>query len=96
VNLAGNIIVADTNNHLVQQFGPDGSFIQAFSTKGSGPGQFSTPASMVVDSAGNIIMADSYNHQVQQFGPDRNIIVGDDSQWWMLETCRRDNHVLQP
>jgi hypothetical protein len=40
----------------------------------SGPGQFSYPEGVAVDSAGNIIMADSNNNQVQQFGPDGSFI----------------------
>jgi DNA-binding beta-propeller fold protein YncE len=45
----------------VQQFGPDGLFICAFGTKGSGNGQFLSPHGVAVDSVGNIVVADSHN-----------------------------------
>jgi sugar lactone lactonase YvrE len=38
-------------------------------TQGSGPGQFSQPRSVAVDSAGNVYVADSGNSRIQKFTP---------------------------
>ena len=45
----GNIIVADEDNHRVQVFRPDGTFVRSFGTQGSGAGQMSYPIGVAVD-----------------------------------------------
>lgn len=64
---AGNIVVADSENHRVQVFGADGLFFCAFGSEGSGDGEFDFPIGVVVDSAGNIIVTDTNNCWVQVF-----------------------------
>lgn len=53
----------------VQQFAPDGQFIQGFGLDGYGGGenQFRAPHSLVTDAQGNLYVVDSYNHRIQKF-----------------------------
>ena len=75
VDGAGNIIVADPNNHSIRSITPAGevSTIAGDVTGGfmDGPGAtalFSLPAGVAVDGAGNIIVADLSNHSIRKIG----------------------------
>jgi streptogramin lyase len=65
----GDILVADGyRNSRVVQFSKDGKFIRKIGgVKGSEPGQFNIPHSVVVDSRGRIIVADVENSRLQIF-----------------------------
>ena len=65
----GDILVADGyRNSRVVQFSKDGKFIRKIGgVKGSEPGQFNVPHSVVVDSKGRIIVADAENSRIQVF-----------------------------
>jgi len=45
---AGNIYVADFENHRVQVFGPDGVLKAVFASHGSGDGQLNHPTDPIV------------------------------------------------
>jgi sugar lactone lactonase YvrE len=62
--------VADTLNHRIQVFGPDGAFLRSFGSFGSGEGQFYEPRGVAVDAQGNIYVADTWNARVVKLGPD--------------------------
>ena len=47
---------------------------RAFGQSGNGPGQFSDPAGLVVDSQGNMMVADSKNHRLCLFNKERKYI----------------------
>ncbi|MGD1002811.1 MAG: 6-bladed beta-propeller [Candidatus Brocadiia bacterium] len=64
---AGNVYVVDSQNHRVQEFAADGSFITQWGSKGAADGQFDTPAGIAIDDAGNIYVSDSGNDRVQKF-----------------------------
>jgi YD repeat-containing protein len=66
----GNLWVADTFNHRIQKFGPNGEYLTQFGSLGSGNGQLNLPYGLTVDSAGNLWVADTFNHRVQKFGPN--------------------------
>lgn len=70
VTLDGRIFVADTGNHRVQIFGPDGAFIYAFGKNGTKSGQFNSPQGIAVSSRGMILVADTLNNRVQIFNQD--------------------------
>jgi DNA-binding beta-propeller fold protein YncE len=59
--------VTDSENHRVQIFSKDGTFITKWGSEGSGDGQFSKPESITVDSLGYIYVADTDNNNVQLF-----------------------------
>jgi tripartite motif-containing protein 71 len=65
---SGDVYVLDTGNDRVQQFTATGSFIRAWGSTGTGPGQLTTPTALVVSPAtGNILVADSTRDDVQEF-----------------------------
>ncbi|MEN6343108.1 MAG: PKD domain-containing protein, partial [Methanospirillum sp.] len=69
VDRHGDIYVADTGNHRIQKFRPDGTFVAKWGTHGSGNGQFDHPDDVDVDPAGNVYVADVWNNRVQKFAP---------------------------
>jgi streptogramin lyase len=77
----GDIFVADghggdTNARIVK-FSKEGKFIKAWGKKGSGPGEFDTPHSIVLDSRGRLFVADRGNSRIQIFDQDGKFI----DQW---------------
>lgn len=60
----GDVVVADSVNHRLAVFGPDGQFKKTLGGPGSGPGQFNYPTSVAV-SGNKIYVADFYNKRVQ-------------------------------
>ena len=77
----GDIFVADghgeNTNARIVKFSKDGKFIKAWGKKGSGPGEFDTPHSMVMDSRGRLFVADRGNSRIQIFDQDGKFI----DQW---------------
>jgi DNA-binding beta-propeller fold protein YncE len=67
VDSAGNVYVADTNNHRIQKFTSDGTFITTWGTEGEGDGQFKRPTGITVDGAGNVYVVDYSTCLVQKF-----------------------------
>ena len=75
----GDIFVADGyRNSRVVQFSKEGKFIKKIGgVKGTEPGQFNVPHSVVVDSTGRIIIADAENSRIQVFDPSGKFL----EQW---------------
>lgn len=84
----GDIFVADghclpvcdpkvLSNHRVVKFNKDGTFIKAWGTKGTGPGQFDVPHSIIQDSRGRILVADGTNKRIQIFDTEGTFL----DQW---------------
>jgi hypothetical protein len=59
--------VADSNNHRIQKFDSNGTFLAKWGSEGSGDGQFNWPAGVWVDNSGNVYVADYNNHRIQKF-----------------------------
>jgi len=82
---AGNVLVADNNNHRVVRFDPNtghGSVVAGTGTYGfSGDGGPATlallnsPFSVAVDSAGNLFIADSGNNRIRRVDAQTGIIM---------------------
>jgi DNA-binding beta-propeller fold protein YncE len=80
VDAEGRIYVADSGNHRVQVFAPDGVFLRQWGSlcktdtqegcEGAGDGQFNEPWGIAVDAAANVYVSDTWNHRIQHFGPD--------------------------
>jgi streptogramin lyase len=73
----GNIYVADTWNHRIQIFSPNGEFLNKFGVFGqsgssitSAASQFYGPRDVAVADNGNIYVTDTGNKRIQVFGPD--------------------------
>lgn len=70
---AGDIFVADgSRNSRIAKFDKNGAFIKSWGTRGSAPGQFNVPHSIVVDAKENIYVADRGNKRIQVFDTDGN------------------------
>ncbi len=63
------LYVCDSNNDRVQIFDLDLNFKRSFGKKGTGRGQFNSPADVNFDSKGNIYVTDQENHRIQVFSP---------------------------
>ena len=59
--------MADSGNHRIQVFHPDGSFAFEFGARGAGGGQLNWPSGVAFGPAGRIAVADSGNHRIQLF-----------------------------
>jgi tripartite motif-containing protein 71 len=63
---AGNIVVADYENHRVQVLRySDGSHVRTIGSEGRGNGQFDCPYGVLIDGEGRIIVSDCSNHRIQ-------------------------------
>jgi DNA-binding beta-propeller fold protein YncE len=63
----GRAYVADTFNHRVQVFNPQGEFLFLFGEQGEMEEQFKEPNDLTVSPAGKIYVLDTWNHRVQVF-----------------------------
>jgi outer membrane protein assembly factor BamB len=64
----GKVYVADSDNHRVQVFAADGSFIRQFGSFGTGAGQFLLPFDLNADAAGNVYVLDDGRMNLSKFG----------------------------
>jgi uncharacterized protein (TIGR03437 family) len=76
---SGNLLVADTGNHVIRKISPDGTVtrIAGDGKRGSDgndgaaiEARLDTPQGLAVDSAGNIFIADTGNNWIRQIAPD--------------------------
>jgi DNA-binding beta-propeller fold protein YncE len=86
----GDLYVSDGyGNNRIVVFDKNGKFLRAWGKLGSGPGEFSQPHAVVLDSKGRVYVADRNNSRIQIFEPNgkfltewRNIIT----PWAMVMT----------
>jgi YD repeat-containing protein len=92
---SGNVWVADTSNHRVQEFSSTGTFIKKFGTEGTGNGQFKYPWGVTVTSSGNVWVTDTANARVEEFNGSgefiRRTAVGQLVEPWGIGTCPSTN-----
>jgi len=74
VNGLGELYVADTHNHRIQWFTPQGKLIKTWGRHGKAPGEFDTPRGLTVDVFGNVWVADHTNQRVQKFSYDGRLL----------------------
>ena len=74
VDGAGNLYIADTNNHRIVVLGPDGATLRTFGTLGNGDGALNEPSGVSVDGDGNVYVADTWNARIAKFGPDGSFL----------------------
>ncbi len=79
----GSVYVADTGNHRIQHFDPDGNLLHVWGSF-SGPdavqapdGTFNEPWGVAVDSEGLVYVADTWNLRIQKFSADGTFL----SKW---------------
>ena len=77
----GNLFVADTQNHRIQKFTPQGRFVRMWGrnggdgTPGVGPGEMDQPRGLAVDPFGNVWVADHENARVLKFTGDGKLLL---------------------
>ncbi len=70
VDAQGCIHVADSCNHRIQIFSPDGKFLRMFGKAGDGVGQLSYPYDIRMDKEGNQFVCEFGNSRIQVFSAD--------------------------
>ena len=69
----GDVFVSDGyGNSRVVKFSKDGRMLKEWGKRGSGPGEFHTPHSIVVDKQGRVYVADRENYRIQVFDSEGN------------------------
>jgi len=91
---AGNVYVADTNNHTIRRITPEGvvttlagSAGERGSTDGIGAeARFDRPQGLATDGRGNVYVADTGNHTIRKITADGAVstIVGRPGDSWFL------------
>src|SRR5438067_12936222 len=75
---SGDIFVTDSHrngrNNRVMKFTKDGRFIKEWGGKGTGPGEFSEPHTIAIDSRGRLLVGDRENNRIQIFDQDGRFI----------------------
>jgi DNA-binding beta-propeller fold protein YncE len=61
---AGNLVVSDIGNNVIDEFTPTGTLVWQVGTFGAGTNQFDNPRDVGVDSAGNVFVADAGNSRI--------------------------------
>ncbi|MCC6944844.1 MAG: PQQ-binding-like beta-propeller repeat protein [Thermomicrobiales bacterium] len=74
----GSFYVADVGNARVQHFDAERNFLGSWGERGTGNGQFISPAFIVVDSQGNVWIGDDLRDDLQKFDAAGN---------WLLTTA---------
>lgn len=76
VDAAGNVYVADTDNHMIRKIATNGEVTTVAgngtsgSADGTGPGaSFSLPVGVAADATGNLYVADVLNHKIRKITP---------------------------
>jgi DNA-binding beta-propeller fold protein YncE len=64
---SGNVYVVDQENHRIQKFTSNGTFLTRWGAFGTGDGQFMYPTGVAVDATGNVYVVDLDNNRVQKF-----------------------------
>jgi hypothetical protein len=73
---ATSIYIANSPNHRIQKFSPDGILLEEWGWQYSSlAGQFKFPYDVDVDSVGNVYVADTYNLRIQKFDPNGNFLT---------------------
>ncbi|NOZ51163.1 MAG: TIGR03663 family protein [Chloroflexi bacterium] len=70
----GRLYVADTGNHRIVVFNPDGSYAFDWGSFGEAQGQFNEPWGIAIGPDGRVYVSDTWNHRIQVFTADGTFI----------------------
>ncbi len=76
IHPSGNLYITDSGNYRVQVISPEGTFISAFGSEGSGNGQFTYPLGIAADTAGNVYVGDVSGNRIQKFDAAGSWLTG--------------------
>ncbi|HKQ37771.1 MAG TPA: 6-bladed beta-propeller [Verrucomicrobiae bacterium] len=74
IDAQDRIYVADSCNHRIQIFSPEGQFISAYGKPGAAPGEMSYPYDVRVDTQGFQYVCEFGNSRVQIFDPQHHLV----------------------
>lgn len=67
---SGNVYTTDVLNDRIEKYNNSGTYITAFGSTGSGPGQFNYPGAIAIDSSDNIYVVDRDNNRIEKITSD--------------------------
>ena len=67
VTAKDEVVVADNQNHRVEVFDSNGTFLRSFGCEGKNAGEFKYPTGIAIDKDRKIIVSECNNHRVQIF-----------------------------
>ena len=67
VDMSGNVYVTGRDDHHVQKFTNNGTFVAKWGGYGTEDGQFQHPEGIAIDGSGNVYVGDRSNHRIQKF-----------------------------
>ncbi len=71
----GNVYVVDYDNHLVQKFDRDGSFLTQWGGLGSGSQHLDHPVGIATDKDDNIYVVQHGSHSIKKFSPTGDLLA---------------------
>ncbi|MBL4819410.1 MAG: 6-bladed beta-propeller [Gammaproteobacteria bacterium] len=91
----GDIFVADGHwNNRIVKFDKAGRYLMEWGHKGTGPGEFDLPHTIVIDRRGRVLVGDRGNHRIQIFDQSGNYITEWDQFGWPSGMFIDGNDVL--
>jgi DNA-binding beta-propeller fold protein YncE/Tfp pilus assembly protein PilF len=75
VDEAGRLYVADTYNHRIQVFGPNGHFLHTFGVEGAQRGALLRPRGLAWGPKHLLYVADTGNHRIQAFNQQGEVVM---------------------
>jgi uncharacterized protein (TIGR03663 family) len=74
VDAAGNLYVADSQNHRILTFDASGASLNQWGSEGAMTGQFQEPWDVAVSPDGLVYVADTWNHRIQVFTAQGDLV----------------------
>jgi tripartite motif-containing protein 71 len=70
----GSFYVLDPGNHRIQAFDKDRTFVRAWGSLGTDPGQFIDPVGLAVDADGNVNVLDDKRNVIETYSPKGEVV----------------------
>ncbi|MBQ14842.1 MAG: peptidyl-alpha-hydroxyglycine alpha-amidating lyase family protein [Gammaproteobacteria bacterium] len=91
----GDVFVADGHyNNRIVKFNSQGRYLMEWGHKGTGPGEFDLPHTIVIDQRGRVLVGDRSNHRIQIFDQEGTYITEWDQFGWPSGMFIDENDVL--
>jgi DNA-binding beta-propeller fold protein YncE len=90
---SGGCWVADTLNHCIKLFTPQGVRVGVIGSKGLGAGEFDCPCGIAVAKSGAVYVTDSNNYRVQVFDENMAFVREFGHMGWGAGEFRRPKHI---